>query len=55
MRTAEQLVAHAKALQVEHGFTAHKLKGGVYAPDYELNAYQAVAAALRAACWSNLA
>ncbi|MBP6528536.1 MAG: mandelate racemase [Burkholderiales bacterium] len=46
VRTADQLVAHAKALQAEHGFTAHKLKGGVYAPDYELNAYQAVAAAL---------
>lgn len=46
VRTAEQLVAHAKSLQTEHGFTAHKLKGGVYAPDYELNAYQALAAAL---------
>ncbi len=46
VRTADQLVAHAKALQVEHGFATHKLKGGVYAPDYELNAYQALAAAL---------
>ena len=46
VRTVEQLVAHAKALQAEHGFTAHKLKGGVYAPDYELNAYQALAAAM---------
>ena len=37
VRTAEQLVAHARAAQGdEHGFTVHKLKGGVFPPDYEL-------------------
>ena len=32
VRTAEQLVAHARALKAEHGFTSHKLKGGVFPP-----------------------
>ena len=43
VRTAEQLVAHAKALKAEHGFTSHKLKGGVYPPAHELQAFRAVA------------
>ena len=43
VRTLEQLVAHAQALKAEHGFTSHKLKGGVYPPDYELAAFRAVA------------
>jgi glucarate dehydratase len=46
VRTAEQLVAHARALKREHGFTSHKLKGGVFAPRHELACYQALAAAL---------
>ncbi len=46
VRTADQLVAHALALKAEHGFTSHKLKGGVFAPDYELACYRALAAAL---------
>lgn len=29
VRTCEQLVAQAKALKAKHGFTTHKLKGGV--------------------------
>ena len=41
VRTAEQLVAHALALKQKHGFSAHKLKGGVYPPMYELAAYRA--------------
>jgi glucarate dehydratase len=45
VRTHEQLVAHARALQERHGFTSHKLKGGVFHPDYELEAYRALAAA----------
>lgn len=45
VRTCEQLVAHARALKAEHGFTSHKLKGGVFHPDYELEAYRALAAA----------
>ena len=46
VRTCEQLVAEARALKKEHGFTAHKLKGGVFAPEYELECYRAVADAL---------
>jgi glucarate dehydratase len=46
VRTVEQLVAEARALKDEHGFTAHKLKGGVFPPEYELECYRAVAAAL---------
>ena len=45
VRTAEQLVAHARDLKQRHGFTSHKLKGGVFPPDYELAAYRALAAA----------
>ena len=46
VRTAEQLVAQARALKKEHGFTSHKLKGGVFPPEYELECYRALAAAL---------
>ncbi|MBV9448136.1 MAG: mandelate racemase [Streptosporangiaceae bacterium] len=46
VRTPEQLVAHARALKAEHGFTVHKLKGGVFPPGYELDCYRALAAAL---------
>lgn len=43
VRTVDQLVAEAKALKASHGFTAHKLKGGVFHPDYELEAFRAMA------------
>jgi glucarate dehydratase len=46
VRTAEQHVAHAKALKAKHGFTSHKLKGGVFPPRHELACYRAVAQAL---------
>ena len=46
VRTAEQLVAQARALKKEHGFTSHKLKGGVFPPEYELECYRALADAL---------
>ncbi|MFD2078921.1 glucarate dehydratase [Actinopolymorpha cephalotaxi] len=46
VRTPDQLVEHALALKAEHGFTTHKLKGGVYPPAYELECYRALAAAL---------
>jgi glucarate dehydratase len=46
VRTVDQLVAEAKALKASHGFTAHKLKGGVFAPDYELEAFRAMAHAV---------
>ena len=44
VRTAEQLVAHARALRKEHGFRVHKLKGGVFPPAHELACYRALAA-----------
>ncbi|MFT3743540.1 MAG: enolase C-terminal domain-like protein [Pyrinomonadaceae bacterium] len=43
VRTPDQLVAHAKELKAKHGFFAHKLKGGVFDPVYELKCYRAVA------------
>jgi glucarate dehydratase len=43
VRTAEQLVAHARELKGRHGFTSHKLKGGVFRPEYELECYRALA------------
>ncbi len=46
-RTAEQLVALAKDLKFQYGFTSHKLKGGVFAPEYELECYRAVAEELQ--------
>src|SRR5688572_30715325 len=44
IRTSEQLVAEAKALKAQYGFTSHKLKGGVFSPEYELECYRALAA-----------
>lgn len=44
VRTIEQVVENARALKQKHGFTSHKLKGGVFHPDYELEAYRAMAA-----------
>lgn len=46
VRTAEQLVAEARAQKQRHGFTTHKLKGGVFPPEYELECYRALAEAL---------
>jgi len=46
IRTSDQLVAEAKALKAKYGFTSHKLKGGVFSPEYELECYRAVAEAL---------
>lgn len=46
VRTIEQLVAHARELKARYGFTSHKLKGGVFRPEYELECYRAVASAL---------
>ncbi|SFU85185.1 enolase C-terminal domain-like protein [Alicyclobacillus macrosporangiidus] len=45
VRTPEQLVAYARALKETHGFTTHKLKGGVFAPEYELECFLALAEA----------
>jgi glucarate dehydratase len=46
VRTAEQLVAHASELKARYGFTSHKLKGGVFPPEYELECYRELARAL---------
>src|SRR6266581_8607715 len=46
VRTCDQLVADARALKARHGFTSHKLKGGVFHPSYELECYRALAEAL---------
>jgi glucarate dehydratase len=46
VRTVEQLVEHARELKQQHGFTSHKLKGGVFHPEYELECFRAVAKAL---------
>lgn len=42
VRTVDQLVAEARALRQAHGFRTHKLKGGVFSPDYELECYRAI-------------
>ncbi|MBZ9675027.1 enolase C-terminal domain-like protein [Mesorhizobium sp. ES1-1] len=44
VRTIEQLLDHARALKASHGFSAHKLKAGVFHPDYELECFRALAA-----------
>jgi glucarate dehydratase len=46
VRTVEQLVAFARESKRRFGFTTHKLKGGVFHPDYELECYRALADAL---------
>jgi glucarate dehydratase len=44
VRTIEQLVAHAQELKQRWGFSTHKLKGGVFPPEYDLECYRALAA-----------
>lgn len=46
VRTVEQLIDSAKTLKQLYGFTSHKLKGGVFPPEYELECYRALATAL---------
>src|SRR5579871_6234242 len=43
VRTIEQLVANTRELKQRCGFTTHELKGGVFHPEYELEAYRALA------------
>lgn len=43
VRTIDQLVEHARELKAAHGFTSHKLKGGVFHPEYEVDGYLALA------------
>jgi glucarate dehydratase len=46
VRRPQEVVAEARALKKAHGFTTHKLKGGVFPPDYELACYRALGEAL---------
>jgi len=46
IRTVEQLIAYARDLKERWGFTTHKLKGGVFPPEYELECYRQFASAL---------
>jgi glucarate dehydratase len=46
VRTVEQLLSHAQELKRLHGFTSHKIKGGVYPPSHELACYKALAQAV---------
>lgn len=43
VRTVDQLIANAKDLKEKYGFTSHKLKGGVFHPEYELKCFRALA------------
>jgi glucarate dehydratase len=43
VRTPDQLVAFARELKGKYGFTSHKLKAGVFHPDYEVEAFRALA------------
>lgn len=60
VRTVEQLVKHTRELKERYGFGTHKLKAGVFHPDYELEAYRELAKAFPDdsfridpnACWS---
>jgi len=44
-RTIDQMVEYAAAQRQQYGFRTHKLKAGVFPPDYELEVYRALAAA----------
>lgn len=46
VRTPDQVVERALDLKDKHGFRAHKMKGGVFEPRYELECYRALAEAL---------
>ncbi len=43
--TPEQMVDHARDLVDRYGFRTHKLKGGVFPPDHDVEVYRALAAA----------
>ncbi len=45
VRTPDQVIDEVRRLKDEHGFTTHKLKGGIFPPRYELECYRAVAQA----------
>ena len=41
----DEIVAHARALKAQHGFTSHKLKGGLFPPDHDIETFRALGAA----------
>ncbi len=43
--TADEIVAHAKDLAARYGFKAHKLKGGVFPPDHDVEVFRALGSA----------
>ncbi|MBV9083334.1 MAG: hypothetical protein JOZ62_11700 [Acidobacteriaceae bacterium] len=45
VRTPDQLIAFAREAKEKYGFTSHKLKAGVFPPDYEVEAFRALAKA----------
>jgi glucarate dehydratase len=45
VRTIDQMVEFTRDLKRRAGFRTHKLKAGIFHPDYELEAYRALAAA----------
>jgi glucarate dehydratase len=45
VRTADQVIAFARGAKERYGFTTHKLKAGVFPPDYELEIYKALGSA----------
>ena len=42
--TADEIVAHARDLEARYGFTSHKLKGGVFHPDHDVEVTRALGA-----------
>ena len=46
VRTVDQLLCEARTLKERYGFTTHKLKGGVFRPEFELDCYRALGEAL---------
>jgi glucarate dehydratase len=45
VRSVDQMIEHARSLKQRFGFTSHKLKAGIFPPDFELEVYRALAAA----------
>ncbi|MCA1840314.1 MAG: enolase C-terminal domain-like protein [Actinomycetota bacterium] len=43
--TPEEMVTHAKELVIKHGFSTHKLKGGYFPPEHDVDVFRAVAEA----------
>jgi glucarate dehydratase len=44
VRTVDQVVDYAREMKRQHGFATHKVKGGVFRPEYELEVYRALGA-----------